>query len=567
MFWISLIGVNMLFFIVGFILNIKNQPNPFAFLFERPKSFKSYIKDIYSRDSSDPFRLLLEYTILVLVLKLVGATNHGMIVLLACTATAGFIISTYSAVMLYIFNRAPVIQSDLEFIKVGMTIAYKIKFLILIGFGLLLVGLFNAFYALTNFILNLDVATISLAFGLVIVLCLGMYNVKNYGYQLFHQRSVYSFLIHSIRNYWNGNRYNFLLKKDKAFFEKYNVYKNLQLENRPNVVIFSIESYGSIVFKENELEKSISRVFEKYNQKLSEKGFSVCSGLSNPPLFGGGSWLSYTSFIFGMKVDDMNQYKLLFKNNSSFKYYQSLLSFLKSHGYKNYLLCPLGGGYNDKVDWEMVKMNFDADEFLDWDRMEYQGKKYRYLKMGYSPSDQYSIYKADEIIENASEEPYSLFFSTLNSHMPFHSPTKVEDRWQDLNESNDDRIIDEKSNSDLLSKYDDAINYQLSFVLDYIEKKNCDNTLYILFGDHQPPLITKKEMGFSTPIHVLSKNQDFLKVFSKMSFNQGFYPDQTNGSLINHEGFYSLFMKGFNHAFGKEKDIDLPYMPNGVQLG
>jgi len=263
----------------------------------------------------------------------------------------------------------------------------------------------------------------------------------------------------------------------------------------------------------------------------------------------------------------MNQYNLLFKSNSSFKYYQSLLSFLKSNGYKNYLLCPLGGGYNDKVDWEIVKRNFDADEFLDWKKMDYQGKKYKYLKMGYSPSDQYSIHKAHQIIEEDSVEPYSLFFSTLNSHMPFHSPSEIVEEWKDLNTTNENGVVEDDANLSLFDKYKKAINFQLSFVLDYINKKdNGDDTIYILFGDHQPPFITKREMGFSTPIHILSRNQEFLKIFDELSFNEGFYPQIQKDHLINHEGFYSLFMKGFNQAFGKVKNLDLPYMPNGVEL-
>jgi hypothetical protein len=565
-FWLSLLGVNILIFLPGYFLNLRNEPNPFDFIFNRTKSAKDFIRNTYARDSSDPFRVLLEYSVAMLVIKMMGYNGLWTVAFLAIIALSGFLTHIYVAVMVYVFNRPPVIQSDLEFLKVGLTIAYKIRVLIFIGFGLLVGLLFYLFFHTSTFLLSLDAALWQMILALIVFICLGLFHVRGYGYASFHHRVFYSFIIHMIRNYLNGNQYKSLLEKDKTFFEQFNIYTDLELDQKPNVVIFSIESYGSIVFKDEELKKSIDPILEKYKEQLSNKGFLIQSSLSNPPQFGGGSWLSYTSFLFGMKVDDMNQYNMLFKSNSAFRYYQSLLTFLKSKGYKNYLLCPLGGGYNDKVDWDIVKMNFDADEFLNWERINYQGKKYQYLKMGYGPADQYSIYKADEIIEQASAEPYSLFFSTLNSHIPFDSPEKMVEDWRVLNTPNDIEAEGEHLNSDLFSRYKKAINYQLSFILDYIVQKDEENTIYILFGDHQPPFITKKEMGISTPIHIISRNKEFLEVFENVSFSAGFYPERMDDSSFKHEGFYSLFMKAFNYAFGKEKNKELPFMSNGIQL-
>ena len=554
------------FFVLGYILNFKNQSNPVAFLFERPKSISTYSKDFYTRESSDPFRILLEFSICILIIKLLVFEGPWIAVIPALIATLGFVYIAYTHVMIYIFNRVPVLSSDIEFLKVGMTIAYKRKLLLSVGLLLLLAGVFYAYFEISTLLFGLETSPTLLIGALLLFSFLGLFNVYKYGYHLLQDRTVHSFLIYFLLNLKNGRKYNFLLKKDKSFFEKFNLYKDLKLEKRPNVVIFSIESYGSIVLKDAELKKSIDTIYERYSESLKKENFLIRSKLSKPPQFGGGSWLSYTSFIFGMKVDDMNQYNLLFKSNSSFQYYQSLLSFFKSNGYKNYLLCPLGGGYNDKVDWSLVKKNFSSDEFLDWERMDYQGKRYQYLKFGYSPSDQYSLHKADEIIREAETEPYSLFFSTLNSHVPFDSPQEIVDNWQDLKIQTDESSQLEEENSNLFSRYKKAIVYQLSFVLDYILKNGGDDTIYILFGDHQPPFITKKEMGFTTPIHIIAKNKDFVRAFEEISFIEGFYPKMAESESMNHEGFYSIFMKAFNRTYGKLKDIDLPYLHNGVQL-
>ena len=556
----------MLFFVLGYILNYKNQSNPIAFIFEKPKNIKMFFRDLYTRESSDPIRILMEFSICILVIKLFAFEESWIAVLPALIATAGFLLVAYTHVMIYIFNRVPVLASDIEFLKVGMTIAYKRKLLIIVGTLLLLLSVFYAYYQISSILLELETSTSLLIGGLLTFTVLGLFNVSKYGYHSFQNRTVQSFLIYFFLNLKNGRKYNFLLKKDRSFFEKFNFYKDLKLERKPNVVIFSIESYGSIVLKDDELKKSVEKIYDRYNESLSEKDFLIRSKLSKPPQFGGGSWLSYTSFIFGMKVDDMNQYNLLFKSNSSFQYYQSLLSFLKSNGYRNYLLCPLGGGYNDKVDWNLVKKNFSSDEFLDWERMDYQGKRYQYLKFGYSPSDQYSLHKADEIISAANSEPFSLFFSTLNSHVPFDSPEEVVDNWQDLKSHADNGSEFDEESSNLFSRYKKAISYQLNFVLDYILNNGRDDTIYILFGDHQPPFITKKEMGFTTPIHIIAKNKDFVRAFEEITFTQGFYPKMEESESMNHEGFYSIFMKAFNGTYGKLKDLDLPYLHNGVQL-
>jgi len=108
-FWIGLTVVNVLFFLPGYLLNIKNQSNPFSFLVMKNTSFKKYIKRFYSRDFSDPFRIVLEFTIALLIAKWFGFTNQTAIIILAVIATLGFIVTNYTAVMVYIFNRAPVL--------------------------------------------------------------------------------------------------------------------------------------------------------------------------------------------------------------------------------------------------------------------------------------------------------------------------------------------------------------------------------------------------------------------------------------------------------------------------
>ena len=165
-----------------------------------------------------------------------------------------------------------------------------------------------------------------------------------------------------------------------------------------------------------------------------------------------------------------------------------------------------------------------------------------------------------------NEAPQSLFFWTLNSHTPYDSPTKVVQNWEELEDPNLDLEETHHQNINREEKYFQSAKYQLEFISDFIEKHDNDNALYILFGDHQPPFITKEKHGLETPIHVIAKNEDFIKTFYTHGFSKGISPQLSDIAVLKHEGFYSLFMKALNKNYGTHPDIELPYLPNGVEF-
>lgn len=552
-----------------YLLNIKNAPNPFKLFDNKTERNTEKIRGkigaiLMWRIKSDPFRIVLDYSLLLLLFKIFHIKNIAAIGALTLVGTFSWVYVIYMGVILYVFQRRPILRSDISLLNVGLMIAGKLKYLVYLA-AVLLIGLLGwVVFKASVELLELHSPLFLLIGGFVVFSFLGLRNITNYRYKLLIYRTVMSPTYCLFKNIKVSKEFDYLFFKDEDYFDNYNLYKEVRLKEKPDIYFFCVESYGSVLLKKPEYEQRVRPIYKQVQEKLSTKGYGVASSLSTPPILAGGSWLSYTTFIYGTRISGNELYDLIFVQSKAFHTYESVLHFLKRQGYENHLLCPIGG-YEIDIDWDIIKKNFAADNFFDWESLDYQGKTQFFFKIGPCPPDQFSINKANLIMQE-NEGPKSLFFCTLNSHIPYHSPTKIVENWEelnnpklDLNETQDKKINQEE-------KYFQCAKYQLEFISDFIEKQNNDNALYVLFGDHQPPFVTKEKHGLDTPVHVITKNKDFLTTFHTYGFSEGMMPQVTNSASLRHEGFYSLFMKALNKNYGTNPDIELPYLPNGVKF-
>lgn len=560
-FLLLLLGINIFFFTTPFLLNFKEHSNPFFFTIRNFFSIKHFI---YSRKYSDPFRINLEYTALVLIGAIFDIQHIAYQVVLCIIATLTFSMIVYNAIMVYVFGRNPIFRSDIEFAKTGLMLIHKYRFFALAGFILFIILITFLFFGYGNLILNYSIPLYLSIPLLCIFLFLGLYSYQRFPFFTFHYRVIYSSFVHAFRSYQNGNIFNFLFKHNKEYYSKLNIYRNLNFKEKPNVIILCIESYGSIVFKEK--FEGVAQRLASRSKQLENKNFKSATCISSPPLFATGSWLSYSSFLYGIKIFNSTQYSILFKSLSQFRVYQSILGVLKKNQYDNYLLAPLKFSYKHLIDWTLTKNLFTYDYIHDSDAIDYDAQSIRYIKFGSSPPDQYSLAKSRRLSQENNTAPYSKFFITLNSHYPYASPLNIADDWKSLNHPESKFKTTEDLNIPMLKKYEHCIEYQIDFVFDHILNHANPSDIFILFGDHQPPLITQQKHGKGTPVHVISQNETFIEEFKNHGFNLGLLPKDYTKTTIKHEGFFSLFMKAFNKAFGENPEIDLPYKPEGVVI-
>ena len=563
-FWLAFIGLNFLFFTIPYLLNFKNEPNPFSFL-SGNFSVRKLIVFIIQKPTSDPWRIYFEYSLFILFCVFFSWKAPFLSYIGSLIASFGFVVIAYSGVMLYVFNNVPVIKSDLEFAKTGVSILYKKKYFLYTALILFLVAIFFFFHWTTGYLINHSSppSKITIVIAAIAIILLGTRNVFKYEYNRLHYRNVLFVGVYLWRNFKVSNSYNFLFDVDEAYFEKFNIYKDVKLKSKkPNIKIFSVESYGSLAHLMPDTAKVIQKTLADYSEVFKKKKISLATGISLPPIFAGGSWLSYSSFLYGLKVDSKVLHNLLYSKLTTFQKYQSLLHFMSDQGYTNYSLMPLEYNRDELIDWSLIQQNLQYDVGIEWTSLDYVGQKCSYL-LRTSPPDQYSLNKADQIITNNQKTPHSLFYSTLNSHTPFNTPIDIVPDWKSLNNTPFETATNEKNKFD---KYTLAINYQLKNLFDFIEKDEDPDTIYVLFGDHQPPGITKTAMGSSTPVHIICKNKELTLPFLREGFNEGLVPENPAHTNIKHEGFFSLFMQGLNMAYGEDSNLDLPYLPNGIQL-
>lgn len=561
-FWSYLLLFNFCFFLPYYILNFKNQPNPFHFLTSGKITVWNKVRFIYSKISSDPFRINFEFTLLILIGLWVGQQSSLAVITCTIVGVLTWILIIYAGIMKYIFHRDPVFKSDWQLIQYGLQMTHRQRYWLFPLIALVLLLMIGICYYFSYHLLSMSVDLRPILYVIVVLTALGLIKSHRVRYDKYFNRTVLSSLMYSYRNWTNSGKYDFLMGKDEDYFKSLSPIRSLDLKDRPNLNIFCIESYGGVVYEDAVIRDIVLPAIQRFEHRLRDKGYHIASGLSESPQIGGGSWKCYSTFNYGMKIDDDLLYNLLFKNLDGFQSYKSIFHLFKDQGYTNYLLCPLGNYAEGTVDWDLINRNFHSDHYLEYKDMEYTGTPLRFFGNTESPPDQYSIHKAAEIICCHDDDPYFLFFTSLNSHYPFTSPTRVLDDWKSLNDPNQDIGTLQRSDYDLKTLYGKAIAYQLEVFLDYIDRS--EEELFVLFGDHQPPFVEHTDSGKATPVHIISKSAKLVDEFKQHRFSEGLLPPSE--TLIKHEGFLSIFVAGMQRAYGSGEDNEVLYQPDGAIL-
>jgi len=351
------------------------------------------------------------------------------------------------------------------------------------------------------------------------------------------------------------------MQRDSKYFKSFNYFEGLSLKEKPNVNIFCVESYGSLVFLESKYSK-LKKYIKTYESKLSEMGYYYATALSTPPLFAGGSWKSYTSFNYGTKVQDDTQFTLMFKKSEGFSHYHSIFHILREQGYSNILLSGLGKDIDKKFDWDFLKENFQCEHLYQWKDLEYQGKETKFFNVRECPPDQYTLGKGLAIVDqNHGEGPHSLFYISLNSHYPYRSPVERLESWEKMNTQLDFKVND--GESDIYERYESAIKYQIDTFFSTIIERAEQEELFLVFGDHQPPFVAKKTMGLETPVHIFSKKKAFIQPFLDQGFKEGLLPNENKDDVFKHEAMLSLIMMGLDRAYASD-ERKIEYRPDGA---
>jgi hypothetical protein len=566
-FYFVLALVNIGCFMPLYLLNVRAAPNPVHGFLKADRSRRAWLlRVLYIRPgSTDPFRIHFDFTFFVLLATAFDATGPIAKLIATLLLAFGFLEILYTSTTQSIFRRAPALASDLSLLRNGIGLARRQVYWMAPLFATVLLMVWLASAASVSALFDQDSPTALSALtvaGILLPPC--VYHCTRH-YVDYLWREVYSASVHLFLNV----RFDALVKRlgdrEVAFYQRLNDFQHVTFSTAPNVVVVCVESYGSIVFRDPRFGAGVGAQLRSHEAALVGKGYKIASTFSEAPLFAGGSWLSYASFAYGTSIPNGQLYDAFFSRPTNFGAYESLFHVLRRNGYENVLLCPLGGVDSRTVDWDTVDRCFHPQLRIGFDDLQYVGPTVNFFGVVrlHAALDQFALnFGYERALQCA--QPFSLFFCTLNSHYPWHSPAQAVDDWRALNTPA--RIHEQHRIRSPIDRYNAAIRYQLDYTLRFAADRAADAPLIILFGDHQPPIITPEEMGKATPFHVLSRDQALIDVF----LSHGFLPklDLTaeHPRPIRHEGALSLIMKAMQAAYGTEPQLEVPYRAHGAQI-
>jgi hypothetical protein len=576
LFWGALLILNGLLFLPAYLFNQESSRLlPFATI--RHDGWHLLQDLAVARPNFDLFRLNLELFVFITLWIFVKPLQRGWVRGLFTTLYLlifGYYI--YEGISLFVYFAEPVFYSQSHLILAGLPFllqSLQLSFATYVMAGLSLVAFIGLVYLLARLMTEeARVAQLSrVTQGTMLGLCgclltLSIYAAGNLSSPEMVVSSFFAKLeqnvAQSIQIYQEIDRFD-----DSVIFETYD-YTGKDLETKPNVYLIFIESYGSVLYKRKDWIKPYRDLLAEVETELREDGWSVASALSEAPIWGGGSWMSYTSALFGLRIDNDAEYLALVEAYQQ-KDYPDFGAYMRSQGYHYAWLTPISRELKEDK-WQEYMRFYGMDQWVRFSDLDYVGPM---VSWGPAPLDQYSLNFARELVDQNTDKPILFYNLTQNSHYPWYEMGELADDWRDLNDPDypqpdapPELIVHDAKRQN----YFNSIRYELKVLSDFIRNDTGENSVFVLIGDHQPPQVSRRDDGWDTPIHVISRDEDFIDSFLEYGFDPSMdVADKVSAvvePVLHHEGLYSLLVRQLLQEYGKE-GVDLPtYLPNGVSF-
>ena len=563
LFWFYFFLLNSLFFVPRYLLELKHSSFiPYKGFQEGP--LKERIRFLINRYNYDIFRVSFDFLLLSLFFFFIRhhTTPQEYLYVAFPVFCVLLVYQIYYHVFESIYQLEPTFHSDSLMLKTGFQLFFRgfnwINAFIAIAIVVLFIGIYHLLGQMLVYAANMEWTIISSILSIVFSL-LGIYSLVTYNYKAFgkiafpsQSQSLYRNIKQSIATKRHLAAINFQRLVDQ------NPYTNYQLTQKPNIFFIVIESYGRLLYDHPDLKADYLSYMREFEARLQVKEWYTSSNLSTAPVSGGSSWISFTALLFGLSIKDQGSY-LTMLHNPIMHQYPNMMRQFRALGYKTYRLVSIAGFKGMKIPWDEYKSFYAIDEWINFEDLNYKGKLYGF---GPCPPDQYALNFSNEQIRTDTN-PFFLFFITQNSHSPFGSPEKVVPDWKSLNtpyegtQFSSSIFVQPK-----LEDYRKAIRYQLDMLTDFIEKQGTSNDLFIVVGDHQPPVFPKPDASWETPVHIISKDAQFTESLKNYGFQPGFTIENLEKG-IRHEGLYSILMRTMQQQYGQVDDQLPPYFPNG----
>ena len=575
-FWVCFLALNLLLFLPLYLLNRQTTtflPHPLPPVSAPADFFKGLA---LRRENLDPFRLNSEITLLVALWVFVrwtrGPRRHRSFSwFLVAVYFVVLIYYLYESIVLSLYQVEPVFYSQYRLFIEGIPFALRN---LNVPFGFYIVAALALTVAailigtlIRTMIGNTVVGRLSLwsRAGLASITLLVLISGFKYQETLARPEMVVSSFVYKLQKNISDSvqaRRSVLAFDNMSPHYTYD-YSGYDLVRKPNIYLIFVESYGSVLYKRPDYRQAYTSLLSQLERQLRDGGWHAASTLSEAPTWGGGSWMSYTSALFGLRIDSHPEYLSLIDGYQS-DVYPDLGHYLKTQGYEYARFSSLSDEMEEE-EWLRYKNFYGVDRWLQYGDLDYEGPHYGW---GPSPPDQYALHFAHQAIVSGSDRPIFLFTITQNSHYPWVPLPEVADDWRTLNQETTQEAVplpDPIPHQVRRKNYLKSIDYELGFLTDFILKKGDANSIFVLIGDHQPQRVSRRSDGFDTPIHVISQDAAFVDGFLDYDFVRGLTV-QDHTPTMRHEGFYSMFVQALLAQYGRGAKALPAYRPDGIAL-
>ena len=334
----------------------------------------------------------------------------------------------------------------------------------------------------------------------------------------------------------------------------YSTFSSTKLTAKPDIYLFLIESYGSVVYENPDLADLHTERITDLEAALHKQGWLTASTQSKAPVSGGLSWLSMSSTLSGMMIDNKSQYTSFLQHVDT---YPHLVHYLNQQGYSTITLQPP----NRARPGLPLENPYQFNHTVYFKELGYTGDPYGVWIV----PDQYSLEFTHETYISQEKNPTFLFFETASTHAPWVTPPPLVKNWQSLNQKRARTTIQPtearpvsfiqkirtsyknrfyKEQPTTIESYYATISYDFDVVAQFILNRADPNSLFVILGDHQPPLL--KSSSFDTPLHVVTRDTTLFDQLEAFDFTPGLSPIDGGETDLTHAGIYSMLMDLLN---------------------
>jgi hypothetical protein len=283
----------------------------------------------------------------------------------------------------------------------------------------------------------------------------------------------------------------------------------------------------------------------------------MVSSLLSSSTVGGGSWLAHATLLTGVRIENQLDFGWITRTEP-----KGLVHYFREAGYRTLTVEPAT---------KRIDPTYDLFKFEQ--RLSYADFGYRGPRFGWAPMpDQFVLDFVHRKKVTRGGRPWFIKYALVSSHAPWSVQPQLVEDWSNLQQG---LIYKELTPvtfptgwselSEAHGAYMRSIEYSMEVTRQYLERFLLDNSLVILLGDHQPTGdVTGHSADKRVPLHVLSRNCDFMVPFLKRGYVQGMTPD-LNATEAGLETFAPNLVSDFSEP--ATKATPAPASPTESTLG